>query len=89
VNDQTSNSAAYAEQAFYFIERRRLEDARRVLKEGLQHFPEDPDLLFHSAQVDWLADHNEAVARTHFGIDALARRLHRLLSRGPTCPFGR
>ncbi|HEV8443956.1 MAG TPA: hypothetical protein VGQ27_10780 [Steroidobacteraceae bacterium] len=60
MNDQTSNSAAYAEQAFYFIERRRLEDARRVLKEGLQHFPEDPDLLFHSAQVDWLADHNEA-----------------------------
>jgi len=30
-----------------------------------------------------LADHNEAVARAHFGIDALARRLHRLLSRAP------
>lgn len=66
MSDQTPNAATYAEQAFYFIERRRLDDARRVLKEGLHHFPEDPDLLFHSAQVDWLADHNddaEATAR--------------------------
>jgi predicted Zn-dependent protease len=64
VNDQTSNAATYAEQAFYFIERRRLDDARRVLKEGLHHFPQDPDLLFHSAQVDWLADRNDAAEVT-------------------------
>lgn len=44
----------YSEQAFYFIERRRLHDARRILKEGLAQYPQDPDLLFHSAQVEWL-----------------------------------
>lgn len=32
-----------------------------------------------------LLDHNEAIARTHFSIDALARRLDRLLSDPPTC----
>jgi predicted Zn-dependent protease len=64
VNDPSASAATYAEQAFYFIERRRLDDARRVLKEGLHDFPQDPDLLFHSAQVDWLADHNDAAEST-------------------------
>jgi predicted Zn-dependent protease len=64
VNEHTPNAAIYAEQAFYFIERRRLDDARRVLKDGLHQFPADPDLLFHSAQVDWLADHNEPAEAT-------------------------
>jgi glycosyltransferase involved in cell wall biosynthesis len=32
-----------------------------------------------------LADHNEAVARAHFGMDALARRLELLLSGAPMC----
>lgn len=54
----------FAEQAFYFIERRRLGDARRVLGEGLTQFPQDPDLLFHSAQVEWLADDNAAAENT-------------------------
>jgi predicted Zn-dependent protease len=54
VNDQPTSAAVFSEQAFYFIERRRLTDARRVLKEGLSHYPQDPDLLFHSAQVEWL-----------------------------------
>jgi len=35
----------------------------------------DPDLL----------DHNEALARRHFGIDALVRRLDLLLSEVPIC----
>ena len=52
-----------AQQAFYFIERRRLNDARRVLKEALAQHPQDPDLLFHSAQVDWL-DEREAEAES-------------------------
>lgn len=59
MTDQPTSAAAYAEQAFYFIERRRLEDARRVLKDGLAVHPQDPDLLFHSAQVEWLADRNQ------------------------------
>ncbi len=54
MNDQPTNAAVFSEQAFYFIERRRLNDARRVLKEGLGQYPQDPDLLFHSAQVEWL-----------------------------------
>jgi tetratricopeptide (TPR) repeat protein len=51
-----STAAMYAEQAFYFLERRRIADARRVLAEGLARYPQDPDLLFHSAQADWFAE---------------------------------
>jgi predicted Zn-dependent protease len=54
VNDQPTSAALFSEQAFYFIERRRLPDARRILKDGLAQYPQDPDLLFHSAQVEWL-----------------------------------
>lgn len=64
MDDQPANAATYAEQAYYFIERRRLNDARRVLKEALTQFPQDPDLLFHSAQVDWIDDHNEEAEST-------------------------
>jgi tetratricopeptide (TPR) repeat protein len=64
MDDQPSNANAYAQQAFYFIERRRLHDARRILKDGLSQFPEDPDLLFHSAQVEWLNDENQAAEAT-------------------------
>jgi predicted Zn-dependent protease len=64
VNDQPSNAAAYAQEAFYFIERRRLGDARRVISQGLKQFPQDPDLLFHSAQVEWLADRNQEAEDT-------------------------
>lgn len=64
MNDQPDSADNFAQQAFYFIERRRLDDARRVLKEGLAKFPQDPDLLFHSAQVDWIADENAAAEAT-------------------------
>ena len=64
MNDQSTNAAAFAQQAFYFLERRRLEDARRVIGEGLRLFPQDADLLFHSAQVEWLADHNPQAEAT-------------------------
>jgi len=64
VNDQPTSAAVYSEQAFYFIERRRLRDAQRVLKEGLAQYPQDPDLLFHSAQVEWLNDENAAAENT-------------------------
>jgi len=64
MDDQPSSADAYAQQAFYFIERRRLDDARRILRDGLTQYPQDPDLLFHSAQVDWLSDDNEAAEAT-------------------------
>jgi predicted Zn-dependent protease len=64
VNDQPTSAAVFSEQAFYFIERRRLRDAQRVLKEGLAQYPQDPDLLFHSAQVEWLNDDNAAAENT-------------------------
>jgi predicted Zn-dependent protease len=64
VTDQPGSAAAFAEQAFWFIERRRLADARRVLKDGLAQYPQDPDLLFHSAQADWIEDRNEEAEGT-------------------------
>lgn len=64
MNDQPGSAAAFAEQAFYFIERRRLNDARRVLKAGLSQYPHDADLLFHSAQTDWLDDRNAEAETT-------------------------
>lgn len=64
MNDEPTSASALATQAFYLIERRRLDDARRILRGALQQFPQDPDLLFHSAQVDWLADNNEAAEST-------------------------
>lgn len=64
MNDQPTSAAVFSEQAFYFIERRRLRDAQRVLKEGLAQFPQDPDLLFHSAQVEWLGDDARAAENT-------------------------
>ena len=64
MNDQPTSAAVYADQAFYFIERRRLVDAKRVLAQALTHFPQDPDLLFHSAQAEWLDDENEASENT-------------------------
>jgi glycosyltransferase involved in cell wall biosynthesis len=55
---------------------------------GFRWFPVDDP-----AELDaWLArpdptllDHNEKIAEEHFGIDALARRLERLLTRVPVC----
>jgi mannosylglucosylglycerate synthase len=55
---------------------------------GFRWFPvDDPSQLQR-----WLAepdpallDHNEKIAEQHFGIDALARRLHRLLTGVPVC----
>ena len=64
MNDQPQNAAGFAAQIFYFIERRRLADARRVLHEALALYPQDPDLLFHSAQVDWLSDLNQQAEST-------------------------
>jgi predicted Zn-dependent protease len=64
MNDQATSASAYAEQAFYFIERRRLAEARRILQAGLTHFPDHPDLLFHSAQVEWLDDDHVAAEKS-------------------------
>ena len=62
--------------------------ARELASFGFRWFPaSDPRPLR-----EWLADpdpalldHNESVARTHFGLDALSRRLELLLSGSPMC----
>jgi len=62
--------------------------AKELARFGFRWFDaHDPEpLRAHLADPDpTLADHNEAVAHAHFGIDALARRLQRLLSRAPAC----
>jgi len=64
MDDQPDSAGNFAQQAFYFIERRRFNDARRVLKDALARFPQDADLLFHSAQIDWLSDDNQAAENT-------------------------
>jgi tetratricopeptide (TPR) repeat protein len=64
VSHQPPSAGAIAQQAFYLIERRRLAEARRTLQSGLNQYPQDPDLLFHSAQVEWLADDNRAAEAT-------------------------
>jgi predicted Zn-dependent protease len=64
VNDQPTSAAVYAEQAFYFIERRRLADAKRLLAQALTQYPQDPDLLYQSAQAEWLGDENETAEKT-------------------------
>ena len=64
MDEQPSSADAFGQQAFYFIERRRLADAKRVLKDGLSQFPQDPDLLYYGAQVEWLDDENDAAEAT-------------------------
>jgi tetratricopeptide (TPR) repeat protein len=64
MDEQPSSADAFGQQAFYFIERRRLADAKRVLKDGLSQFPQDPDLLYYGAQVEWLDDENDAAEGT-------------------------
>ena len=62
--------------------------AEELARFGFRWFDaHDPEpLRAHLADPDpALADHNEAVAHAHFGIDALARRLELLLSGAPMC----
>ena len=64
MNDQPTSAAAFAEQAFWYIERRRIADAKRLLAQALAQYPQDPDLLFHSAQAEWFDDENETAEKT-------------------------
>jgi mannosylglucosylglycerate synthase len=62
--------------------------ARELATFGFRWFDAaDPGPLrdFLARPDEELLDHNEALARTHFGIDALARRLELLLSGAPMC----
>jgi predicted Zn-dependent protease len=63
-DDQITTADTFAQQAFYYIERRRFVEARQVLKAGLLQYPNDANLLFHSAQVEWLADDAVAAENT-------------------------
>jgi tetratricopeptide (TPR) repeat protein len=64
VDDQPTTPESVAQQAYFFIEKRRFVEARRILGDGLRQFPESADLLFHSAQVDWLEDNLDAAQKT-------------------------
>ena len=62
--------------------------ARELAAFGFRWFPAaDPEPLraWLADPDELLLDHNEAIARTHFGLDALARRLELLLSGAPVC----
>lgn len=62
--------------------------ARELAAYGFRWFPaSDPALLrrWAAAPDPDLLDHNEAVARQHFGLDALAGRIDSLLSGVPGC----
>ena len=62
--------------------------AREIASFGFAWFDaSDPDPLraFLADPDPELLDHNEALARTHFGIDALARRIELLISGAPMC----
>jgi mannosylglucosylglycerate synthase len=53
---------------------------------GFRWFPADDPAQLRRWLADpdpALLDHNEKIAEEHFGVDALARRLHRLLTRAP------
>lgn len=62
--------------------------ARELGAFGFRWFPADDPAQLGAWLADpdpALLDHNQAIAETHFGIDALARRLELLLSGPPVC----
>lgn len=64
---------AYALQLDGLIERSRYAQARSLLGDALQHYPDDASLLFASAHIDYLTDDSQAARRT----------LQQILSRDP------
>ena len=62
--------------------------ARELAAYGFRWFPADEPVQLRRWAVSpdpALLDHNEAIARRHFGIEALARRIDSLLSGVPEC----
>lgn len=63
----------FAQQASGLLERRRYDHASQVLAEALTAYPDDADLLYHCAHLDYLQDEVHAAQGT----------LHSLLARHP------
>jgi tetratricopeptide (TPR) repeat protein len=84
--DTLASASDLQQQAAYLIERRRYALAASVLATALSHYPDDSDLLFYSAQVDYLTDEKEQAFHTlqqvlsrsphHFGARTLMFQLH-------------
>lgn len=56
--------ATVLHEAHMLVDRRRYQHARSVISHGLQHFPENSDLLHLSAFLDYIADDNESAMQT-------------------------
>ena len=63
----------YVVQLNGLIERRRYQQARSMLSEALQQYPQDSELLFASAHIDYLTDDRESARHT----------LHQILAQDP------
>jgi tetratricopeptide (TPR) repeat protein len=73
-------------EAHVLLERRRYTHARSVIAQGLRHFPQNTELLYLSAFVDYAEDNNDAAMQTvrqalaqdpeHVGARRLCAHLH-------------
>ncbi|MES2318912.1 MAG: tetratricopeptide repeat protein [Pseudomonadota bacterium] len=69
MNDTPQLSAhEYSQRAANLLERGRNDHAARVLSEALAMYPDDPDLLYQSAHLDYLNDKHEAARDTLHGV---------------------
>jgi len=77
---------AVLSEAQALVERRRYAHARTTLSHGLRHFPDNTELLYLAAFVDYAEDHHESAMQTvqrvlatapeHYGARRLAAHLH-------------
>ncbi len=60
----TMSASEYCKQASALIERRRFAQARALLGEALGNHPDDADLLFEAARIDYLTNQHDAAMAT-------------------------
>jgi len=78
--------SAVLHEAHALVDRRRYAQARSAISQGLRHFPENTELLYLSAFVDYVEDENATAMRTvqqalardpeHYGARRLCAHLH-------------
>lgn len=86
VNSGTTDLSALLNSAHALVERRRYAQARAAVSQGLKHFPENTELLYLSAFIDYVEDNNTAAMQgvqqvlaadpEHYGARRLCARLH-------------
>ena len=84
--DNVASVEQLDQQIDLLIERRRYSNAATLLAEGLAQYPDNPDLLYQSARLDWLTDQPDEACNTlqqvlthapkHFGARAMMFQLH-------------